>query len=290
MLRIVFLVALLWFNPLVTPLWGWGSKVHRLINDQAVGLLPDSVGAYFQHHRDWIVALSTDADQRRRYDRSGAPYHYIDLEYYGEFPYADIPADRQAAVEKYGAENLEAWGSLPWHTAAIASALKDAFERGEWERAVVLAADLGHFVADGHQPLHTTVNYDGRDSGNNGIHALFETNMVDRFLDEYSWVNAWIEPIEDPATYLLGCVNEAHQELPELLRADRLARVPLSKKEKRILAEGYSAGQEAIPAQYLEQLYKDTGDMVWRQISLASVRLASLWYWAWAQAGKPVPP
>ena len=165
MLRIVFLVALLWFNPLVTSLWGWGSKVHRLINDQAVDLLPDSVGAYFQHHRNWIVTLSTDADQHQQYDRSGAPYHYIDLEYYGVFPYTDIPEDRQTAVGKYGAENLKAWDSLPWHAATVTFALKDTFAKGEWEGAVVLAADLGQFVADGHKALHTTLNYSIRIPG-----------------------------------------------------------------------------------------------------------------------------
>jgi hypothetical protein len=290
MLRIVFLVALLWFNPLATPLWGWGSKVHRLINDQAVDLLPDSVGAYFQHHRNWIVALSTDADQRRQYDRSGASYHYIDLEYYGEFPFADIPADRQTAVEKFGADNLEAWGSLPWHAAAVTSALRDAFERGEWKRAVLLAADLGHFVADGHQPLHTTVNYNGQDSGNDGIHAMFETYMVDSFLESYTYTKTTLEAIEDPATSLLHWLVEAHEALPDLLRADSLARGSLSKRRKRVLAKGFSAGQDAVPAQYLEQLYRNTGDMAWRQISLATVRLTSLWYWAWVQAGKPIPP
>lgn len=290
MLRRVLLVALVWFFPLATSLWGWGSQVHQLINARAVDLLPEEVGSLFQAHRNWLVVLSTEPDQRRQYDRSGAHYHYIDLEYYGEFPFSDIPAERQAAVDKYGEENLKAWGSLPWHAAGISAALRDAFKKGEWERAIVLAAELGHFVADGHQPLHTTINYDGKDSGNDGIHALFETHMVDRFLETYQFSDAELETIVDPATSILHWLVDAHGDLPELFNADSQARASLSRKDQKVLSRGYSSGENAIPPQYLEQLYSGAGEIAWRQISLATVRLASLWYWAWVQAGKPVPP
>ena len=49
--------------------------------------------------------------------------------------------------------------------------------------AVVLAGVLAHFIGDQGQPYHPTADYDGWVTGNGGIHAYFESNVV-RVLDE----------------------------------------------------------------------------------------------------------
>jgi hypothetical protein len=41
-----------------------------------------------------------------------------------------------------------------------------------------VAADIGHYVADMHQPLHLTRNYNGQLTGNYGIHARYEGQMI----------------------------------------------------------------------------------------------------------------
>ena len=41
------------------------------------------------------------------------------------------------------------------------------------------AADLGHYLADAHVPLHTTGNYNGQRTNQTGIHALWETHNVE---------------------------------------------------------------------------------------------------------------
>ena len=288
-LRHFILTAVLWAGLPAAPLWGWGGEVHRLINGQAVDLTPGPLGAYLQQQRNWLVALSTDPDQRREYDMAEKPNHYIDFEYFGEPPYTAIPHDRREAEKKYGAENLTRWGVLPWHIVAVTTALKEAMAADEWERAVVLAADLGHYVADGHQPLHATANYNGQLSGNDGIHHLFETAMLNQHLDDLAPPTGRPAPIHDLPAAVFGWLLESFHEVPGMLQADSLARARLTEAEKEVVAQGFSVDPDSIPPAYLDELYARTGSLARRRISQATARLAALWLWAWEEAGKPTP-
>jgi len=56
-------------------------------------------------------------------------------------------------------------GTLPWVTDSTYHVLVRQFKSKEWSKAVLTAADLGHYVGDGHIPLHLTTNYDGKEQG-----------------------------------------------------------------------------------------------------------------------------
>ncbi|UCH62349.1 MAG: hypothetical protein JSU77_11150 [Fidelibacterota bacterium] len=289
-LRHLILAAVLWAGIPAAPLWSWGFEVHRLINGQAVDLTPGPLGTFLQQRRNWIVALSTDPDQRREYDKAEEPNHYIDLEYFSEPPYTSIPHDRREADEKYGTENLAQWGILPWHIVAVATALKEALAAGEWERTVVLAADLGHYVADAHQPLHTTANYDGEQTGNEGIHHMFENIMLEQHLGDYQSPDEISAATGCISAMVFGWLLESFHEVPGILKADRLARRRLTEADKEVVAQGFSVDPDAVSPAYINELYARTGPMAWRRISRATTRLTALWLRAWEEAGKPTPP
>ena len=274
----------------VTALQGWGFQAHREVNGRAVDLLPGPLGDYFRRQSHWLVALSNDPDQRREFLPAEGSNHYIDLEYYDAPPMAPIPHDRQAAEEKFGRDNLPKWGTLPWHMLGVTGALKEAFERGEWERALVLAADLGHYLADAHMPLHTTINYDGQQTGNDGIHHLFETIMINQHFDEYQPAGLELPTITDPGENVFAWLEESYGYIGILLAADSAGRSGLSEAELVTLTQGSSADPATIPASYLDQLYQDTGPLAWSQLDKSTSRLAALWLWAWEQAGRPQPP
>ena len=271
--------------------WGWGFPAHRRINRHAVELLPPPLGDYYRAHSSWLVALATDADQRRRYSPEEAPSHYIDFEYYGDGPYEALPQDRRAAEEQFGRENLPKWGTLPWHAAGLTEALRDAMAAGEWERVLVLSADLGHFIGDGHQPLHTTVNYDGKESGNDGVHSLFESVMVSHYMQRYQPDNPPLVPIDNLAVAIFGWLAESYDHLQALLDADSRARQGLTEEQRQALREApFNVDVASLPEGYLDRLYAGAGQLAWDRMELAVVRLASLWQWAWVQAGSPDLP
>ena len=273
-----------------TLLWGWGYEAHKLVNGYAVDGTSGPLGDYFRANRGQIVALSIDADERKDKDRSEGHRHYVDLEYYGEPSGKSIPFDRGKAEARYGAENMVEWGTLPWVLVEVTLALRDAMAEGAWERVVPLAADLGHYLADLHQPLHTTVNYDGQTTGNRGVHHMFESNMVNRYLDQFGRPTGPLPAIDDLPGNIFSWVIESFNEVGAIISADIWARAELTPEAEAAVSQGFRAKPGAIPAAYYERLYVQTGLMAWGRLSKATVRLSALWLWAWSEAGRPLPP
>ncbi|MDV7394189.1 hypothetical protein RZS08_22605, partial [Arthrospira platensis SPKY1] len=96
--------------------------------------------------------------------------------------------------------------------------LTRAFEEGDARRILRLSTEMGHYIGDAHVPLHTTENYNGQMTGQDGIHAFWESRLVELFADpEYDF---WVGParyIEDPASYYWEVVLESHQLLDSVL-------------------------------------------------------------------------
>ncbi len=112
-LRYIILAGIFWLGLPTAPLWSWSVEVHRVVNGYAVDLTPGPLGDFLRVHRDTVVALSIDADQRCERDPTEKPNHYIDLEYYGGPSSFTIPYGRGEAEARYGAENMAKWGYYP---------------------------------------------------------------------------------------------------------------------------------------------------------------------------------
>src|SRR3989338_5200966 len=74
-------------------------------------------------------------------------------------------------------------GWVPWNTQEVYQNLVSAMRRKDYPDILRLSGDLSHYVADLHVPLHTTVNYDGQLTTDTGVHARFESRLVDLFPD-----------------------------------------------------------------------------------------------------------
>jgi len=90
--------------------------------------------------------------------------------------------------------HLDEYGILPYHLVEYQNRLKNAFVRQDLKKIIRLAGELGHYIGDAHVPLHTTVNYNGQLTGQDGIHAFWETRIPELFATaEYDF---WVEPRE----------------------------------------------------------------------------------------------
>lgn len=79
----------------------WGFFAHRRINRLAVMTLPPEMMVFFKRHIDWLADHATDADMRRYAVLAEGPRHYIDLDEYGEPPFADLPRTFPEALLRY---------------------------------------------------------------------------------------------------------------------------------------------------------------------------------------------
>jgi hypothetical protein len=196
---------------LLTPFsgFGWGSEGHRIINRLAAEKLPADVPAFLRSDAavSEIEYLGPEPDRWRSHGEpelsaAQAPEHFIDLEpadALGPLPRKRL--DFEAEVFAKG-ERPEKIGLQPWETLEVWQRLKAALREyrklaadktanpndlhAVEQAAIFYAGWLGHYVGDGSQPLHTTINYDGwvlKDnpqgfSAAHGIHGRFEGPFV----------------------------------------------------------------------------------------------------------------
>jgi hypothetical protein len=178
----------------------WGGTGHRIISlKSALSFNEEMVP--FWNWTTYLTQHSTDADSRRSSFPDEAPYHYIDMDNYPEFKdTGKISQSYAEVVKKHGEAFVIKQGILPWTTLSILDSLTQSFKEKNFEKAAFFAADLGHFVADGHMPLHLTGNYDGQLTGNKGIHGRYESSMINQFENNIRYLGKpakFIENTED---------------------------------------------------------------------------------------------
>ena len=158
----------------------WGNEGHRLINRLAASTLPADVPAFLRSEMavNEIEYLGPEPDRWRsptepELNAAQAPEHFIDLEPADALgPLPRWRLDFEAKVFAAG-ERPEKIGLQPWETTEVWERLKAAMreyrslvaskkDTSAAEAAVIFYAGwLGHYVGDGSQPLHTSIQYNG---------------------------------------------------------------------------------------------------------------------------------
>jgi hypothetical protein len=182
----------------------WGAEGHRMINRLAASTLPADTPAFLRTPEaiNEIEYLGPEPDRWRspaetELSNAQAPEHFIDLELadaLGPLPHRrfDFEAKAYAAGKKPDLIGLQ-----PWETDEVWERLKAAMREYRAQAAakkdtkpveaaiLFYAGWLGHYVGDGSQPLHVTVQYNGWTGPNpNGyttshqIHWQFEGLFV----------------------------------------------------------------------------------------------------------------
>jgi hypothetical protein len=272
-------VCILLLVPVRTAAWGF--DVHRFIVDKAIDLLPDGLRPFYDKHRAFIVEHSVDPDLWRTAGwEEESPRHFVDLDAYGPPPFAALPRDYDRAVEQWGREFVTKNGLLPWRTAEVFGQLQRAFEQQRRnsgyaiENVKFFSAVLGHYVADGHVPLHAVMNYDGQLSGQQGIHSRWENDLVLRTLPELHLSPAPPMAITDARSYMFEVLESSFPGAERILTADALA----------------IRGREAYDDEYFRILDRETRPLLERQLSKAISAVASMIVGAWSAAGRPPVP
>ena len=141
----------------------WGFLAHKTLQQIAIYPLPTDLGLFFYANQEYVVQQSIRPDVRRKDDKTEDSKHYLDMDanVFGPNYRTDIPHDFKQAVAKYSFDSLRKEGLVPWEVNRVYGRLVNAFKNELKDSVLFYAADLGHYVADSHVPLHTTKNHDG---------------------------------------------------------------------------------------------------------------------------------
>jgi hypothetical protein len=252
----------------------WGPTAHNIVNTWAIYALPPEIRGFFEANRQLLVDHANDPDEWMKKDRYERKRHYIYLDKYGIFPYLDLPHVYQRAVERYGSGRINRDGVLPWQIGDYSLRLTKALKSGYWEEAKLEAAALAHYVADAHDPLHTTQNFDGQLTRQTGLADRYEIRLVDRYSKFFILRHEDAAKVDDPTEYAFQMCLEADTWVDSIILADMRTR----------------AGLPDYSDDYFDRFYSQVGHDVIREINEAAHDAASYWYTAWLNAGRPQLP
>jgi hypothetical protein len=258
----------------------WGFNGHRFITDKAIDQLPAELKPFFQKFRTTVVEHAIDPDTYRTMGWvEESPRHFLDMDSWGPFPFTDLPHDYKAAVAKHGEDFVLKNGTVPWRAEEIYVKLRDAFKQlavNDYSRDNIklFSAVLSHYVGDSFQPFHACANYDGQLTGQNGIHARFESDLFDRMENRLRVTPAALQPIPNAREFVFATLTDSFKEVDAILAADKAA----------------VQGRTAYDDGYFEVMATKTGPILEKRINGAVYGLASLVTQAWIDAGKPALP
>lgn len=272
---------------LSSAVFGWGFWAHREINKYAIRSLPKEMRPLFDSNADTIIAKAVEPDQRRFSDPTEAPYHYIDIDRYGKYPFSELPRSFDEAVKKFGRAKVDSNGTVPWRIVEFTRKLSDAMRRKDTREIVFYASNLGHYIGDAHVPLHTTDNYDGQLTDQKGIHSRWEGRLPEKFGMNYQLGPETVEYISDPLAMAFEIVLESYRLVDSVLTLDLEVRkeIPQADLMKTIQRRGRT--EYEFSDRYYTLYHQKLNGMVERRMRDSIRRVASFWYTAWVDAGKP---
>jgi hypothetical protein len=266
----------------------WGFYGHRKINNYAVFLLPPEMMLLYKPNIDFLTEHSTDPDMRRYAIPEEGPRHYIDIDRYGTYPYPDLPRNWNDAVKKYSEDTLNQHGIVPWWVQTMLYRLTEAFREKNQARILKLSAEMGHYIADAHVPLHASSNHNGQKTDQKGIHGFWESRIPELMAEkQWDFFIGKAEYIKDPGDFIWKRVLESAAAADTVLKAEKELTLQFPADQKY----GFEQRNGVTIRQYSSAFCKayDTrlNGMIERRMQQAIFAIASFWYTAWVNAGQP---
>lgn len=273
----------------------WGNEGHVYVNRVAATHIPAEMPLFLRRAVSEIGYLGPEPDRWRSASEialknAQEPDHFIDLERVGwldplplgRYEFCRALYEKRAATTDHSDDYLpEHVGLQPYIVMEIYGRLKAAFREYRHLKAahkttlptqqtiIFYAGWLGHYVADGSQPLHTTIQYNGWVGPNpkgyttqHGIHAAFESTYVAANITAKDFVGLLHAPehLDDPFASYLAFLKRSNGLVEQVYGLEE--------------AGGFRG--KGLP----EALSFTT-----HRLAAGSQMLLDLWYTAWVESG-----
>ncbi len=295
--HIVLLVLILNFLASQPAALGWGVEGHVFVNEAAAQKIPDTMPAFLRAASDQLGYLGPEPDRWREMSEytlkeSQEPDHFIGLERIawmselprGRYEFYQMLYERRCAT-KDNSDNLlpQRVGLQPYATIEVYDRLKVAFREYRNLKsagkptdvvehdAIFYAGWLGHYVADGAMPLHTSIDYDGWVEKNpkgyttvQGIHGKFESDFVGRniALADIGGLVGGPVRLQDPFRDYVKYLRESKTHVEEVYQIDK--------------AGGFDGKGSPEALAFTKA-----------RLAAGSQMLLNLWYTAWVESAEP---
>lgn len=287
-IRFKFLVSFIFVLIFSLSAFSWGFFAHKKINRLAVFILPAELFPFYRSNIEFLTEHAVDPDKRRYSDSTEACRHYLDADHYEKLaPLDTIPYSWKDAVSKYSEDTLNAYGIVPWHINRMVYRLTEAFRQKNPESILRNSAELGHYVADAHVPLHSTMNYNGQLSNQHGIHGFWESRLPELYFEEYDLFTGSCRYVSDVQRECFNILNGSFAALDSVLIFERQLNSKFSSDKKYSFEQRGNENVKVYSEEYSHKYHEMLDGMVERRMKESIYLVASLWYTAWVNAGQP---
>jgi hypothetical protein len=266
--------------------FGWGEAGHRLTGEAAALSLPPSMPAFFRNASHQLGYLNPEPDRWKdraetatdpALDRGTFPEHFIDMEMASPsvLDAALESKDRFGYLDTLAAAGVKGsvMGLLPFQILELSQKLRVDFRNWRtapdsvrpWIEARIIddAGLLGHYVADGSNPAHTTVQFNGWTGPNpngyatdNRFHSRFESAFVGAQIsldDVMSRMDTVARVLPDFRSAIIAYLRESHTQVERLYQIDKAH--PFSATETAPEDKAFTAERLAFGAKMLRDIW-----------------------------------
>jgi len=282
-LALLFILQLLHSN-----VYCWGFYSHQKINYYAVFLLPPEMMLLYKPNINFLSEHAIDPDKRRYAIADEGPRHYIDIDHYGDYPYTALPRKWSDAVAKFGEDSLKQHGIVPWHVQSMLTRLTEAFKTKNFSLIMRYSAEIGHYIADAHAPLHASSNHNGQLTNQKGIHGFWESRVPELLAEkEFDFFIGKAEYIKNPGDFTWKRVMESARAADTVLLYERELTRQFPDDKKYAFEEWNGKTIRQYSAAFTIAYNKKLDGMIERRMRQSIFAVASFWYTAWVNAGQP---
>jgi hypothetical protein len=254
----------------------WGEEGHRFINKVAAEHMPEDMPAFFRDAAARLSFLGPEPDRwrdgRELFKALGSvngPDHFINIDKAENFD--AMPNDRYLYSDwlRNAGKDAKEIGFLPYSILEGFQKVEVLFrmwrdpqhsaERDQIEQNIVYYAGvLGHYVADGSQPLHATIHYNGWSTSSNPqlftrepLHGRFESDFVKAQIKPEDF-GPLVKPatrLSDPFAEIVKYLIDTFNHTTDVYRMDKTARWDANNRNaasKKFVAERLAAGSQML--------------------------------------------
>ncbi|WP_439506762.1 zinc dependent phospholipase C family protein [Sediminibacterium sp.] len=281
-------VVVVLLSVFLVGLSSWGFLVHRTIHQLAVYQLPAEMAGFFHSNMPKLVYDAPRPDTRRNTDSTEAPKHFIDLEPFNEKPAYHLPHDFDKAIAKYSLDTLTKYGYVPYQIIVLKNQLTNAFKMQNKDSILFYAADLGHYIGDANVPLHTTVNYDGQLTNQQGLHSLWESMIPELEIEQYNLYSGHkVRYLRNPIKDVFRAIKRAHELLPSMFAKEVETTLAFTDSTKYRYQMRNGKQSRSYTAAFAKAYSEKLRPTINQQLLHSADMIANFWYTAWIDAGKP---
>ena len=183
---------------------------------------------------------------------------------------------------------MEDYGILPYHLVESQKKLTSAFASMNIDEIMRRAGEMGHYISDAHVPLHTTENYNGQLTGQDGIHAFWESRLPELFAEaEYDFWVGKCEYIDDKEKYFWSIVASSHSKVEDVLSKEKHLSQRFPRDQQYCFDMRLERVQRLECEEYAKAYQRELNGMVEVQMQKAIQAVGTSWFTAWVDAGKP---